>query len=497
MSANLKEISEQTAREKLNAVGLKKLPAKEQETFIKTLADILAKKPRAKPQSRIGWFTRSIAGLVRSRQQITRIIGESTEDLDLKERQLLAECKERITAQALTNARKEAAKVLHQFILELPSFPELTPNIQAIWKKDIEEELTTDILSSEGDDRLRAEKISLLLEKYQNKIQFRSTDARFEYGNITLSDIGANILNRIRNFLNTPTTQGALTGAATGAMAALPLGPYGAVSGALVGAYVGYKNPAISKVWGPFKYIVEEVQDIWQKQKSHGDRIFRGLAIGIAIAVVIGGLALTPAGWGIFAVVALGFIGSIFVAAVAKGAKSISKWVSEKVYGIADSDRYEPSGNLKQLFRKEDAGFISNYFIQEIRAMQLLVEEKIKQANSVRDANDPEVRNLAKLEETWNEINKETATKELVIKAWQECARYIYDLKRKKYEITVEAPTEPQKNSPEQNNRNKKDNSPNKKVLSFSKREHTKEQIKKEIATLVEVDNKIRNQPHR
>lgn len=272
--------------------------------------------------------------------------------------------------------------------------------------------------------------------------EFSERDKIFKVEDNAWADWFSELTDKAWGFLQSPEVQSALVGGVLGAAAGSYVPLYGTVTGGLIGAVAGYKKPGIHKLLAPFKFLANEIVDIVTKPKSYIDRGFRGgvmilavvgtIAAIVAVSVLLGnpftGLPLVG-----LVVATAAVIGVTYVAS--KAAKWISTKVSQKVYGIANPDRYKLTKEAKEVF-EDDANKIRDYFVSEIRALQKILEG-IKNKNS-SEAHQCAAR-LYKLESTWDKIQ---LGNEDSLQAWETWSRHSYQEKKREYLKKVETEME-------------------------------------------------------
>lgn len=389
-------------------------------------------------------------------QGITPIAGALSPAMARKKIRIALEFEKIPTFQASKNTKMKN-KWIQDTVKQLDALREVRKFIRRT-----EVELQGDLASDE-----RTRKMEILEEQKKHKEQliqtleetvnhifhydFEKEDKLFNADQVWVSDYFNRAWDKVLEFVQQDKIQSALAVAFSSGVVGGGIGsaiPFvgtasGVLIGAAVGAYNGYKNPGAKSLLTPFKFLFKEILDISTKPKSYIDRTFRGTVMaGATAATAYGAIALTAAIGlsnpftssiiaGIVAVVAVGLV----VAGVAKIAKMVSKKLSEKVYGITDSDRYELTPKAKALFG-EHAPKIRQFFVDEIRKLQKAIEEPSK------DPSPDQVhkkfvlsRRLYELESTWDKIQLGDNDS---LKAWEYCSRHLFELKKEAYKAQVD-----------------------------------------------------------
>ncbi len=264
---------------------------------------------------------------------------------------------------------------------------------------------------------------------------FSEKDQEFQVGG--LQGFWKQTKKTLLDYFKKPEVQSAfvmadLLGGAVGTV--LPL--FGTASGVLIGSAIGYNYAQASKLLSPLKYLISEIGYIFNKPKSYIDRAFRASTILGVLAVATYGLVLGALAIGLtnpFSAFAL--LGIAVVAAAGSAAAAASKWISKKisetVYGIYNSDRYELSSEAKKFFSIETANKIRAFFVKEIIATQKKIE---KMSDKSTHEGIVLSRKLYELEATWDKIQ---LGNEGSVKAWTECAKNLYLVKRDEYNTSL------------------------------------------------------------
>lgn len=275
---------------------------------------------------------------------------------------------------------------------------------------------------------LEKEKLSQLEQKIEHVIELSDDDNEFGLE----QSLVEKLYETAQQVINNPTAQGIAAGFSLGFLLGGAKSFFGAMIFGVAGAVTGAKYPQIRHVFTPFIYLYKEIKDIATKRKSYMDRAFRGGMILLATIGVIAGVVAIAllvgnpfTGVPILGIAAVALTTVLVAAAAAKISKWISRKVSERVYGMYDSDRFDLTKEAK-VYLGDDAKRVHDYFLTEVKNLY-------KDLKKIEDKSSLEAirinNHLQSLESTWKKIQAGQDCKA----EWKECAKGLYRHKKGKY----------------------------------------------------------------